>query len=138
MASTMFDLPDPLGPTTTVTPGGNSNRVLSAKLLKPLNSRALSIEGHRYDEKEKAVLGRLDLRQQRSLSCVYKTIGGVKRFVGGCYLIGLIQFKNWFTPLTGLMSSKSLATRCGLRRLRSSFGAALIASSAFSDPFSLA
>ena len=43
MASTMFDLPEPFGPTTTVMPGGNSNRVRSAKLLKPTSSRALSM-----------------------------------------------------------------------------------------------
>ena len=43
MPSTTFDFPDPLGPTTTVIPGGNSNRVLSAKLLKPASSSALSI-----------------------------------------------------------------------------------------------
>ena len=43
MASTMLDFPEPLGPTTTVMPGGNSNRVRSAKLLKPRISRALSI-----------------------------------------------------------------------------------------------
>ena len=34
-ASTRFDFPDPLGPTTTVTPGSNSSTVLSAKDLKP-------------------------------------------------------------------------------------------------------
>src|SRR5262249_26166671 len=34
-ASTRFDLPDPFGPTTTVTPGSNWSRVLSAKDLKP-------------------------------------------------------------------------------------------------------
>src|SRR5919106_3018306 len=34
-ASTRFDLPDPLGPTTTVTPGSNSSTVLSANDLKP-------------------------------------------------------------------------------------------------------
>ena len=43
MASTMLDLPEPLGPTTTVTPAGNSNRVLSAKLLKPANSSAFNM-----------------------------------------------------------------------------------------------
>src|SRR5688500_13186010 len=43
MASTTFDLPEPLGPTTTVMPAGNSNRVRSAKLLKPLSSRAVSM-----------------------------------------------------------------------------------------------
>src|SRR5262245_20057607 len=42
-ASTTFDLPLPLGPTTAVTPGGNSKTVLSAKLLKPTNSRRLSM-----------------------------------------------------------------------------------------------
>ena len=45
MPSTMFDLPEPLGPTTTVMPAGNSKRVLSAKLLKPKSSRALSMRG---------------------------------------------------------------------------------------------
>jgi hypothetical protein len=39
----MFDLPEPLGPTTTVMPLGNSNLVRSAKLLKPLSSSALSM-----------------------------------------------------------------------------------------------
>ena len=36
MASTTFDLPEPLGPTTTVTPGSSSSVVVSAKDLKPL------------------------------------------------------------------------------------------------------
>ena len=35
--STMFDLPDPLGPTTTHTPGSKSSVVLSAKDLKPFS-----------------------------------------------------------------------------------------------------
>src|SRR5947207_4248052 len=35
MASTMLDLPDPLGPTITLTPGVNSRVVLSANDLKP-------------------------------------------------------------------------------------------------------
>src|SRR5437868_5969292 len=43
-ASTTLDLPLPLGPTTAVTPGGNSKTVLSAKLLKPTNSRRLSMD----------------------------------------------------------------------------------------------
>src|SRR5713101_7528271 len=34
-ASTRSDLPEPFGPTTTVTPGSNSRTVLSAKDLKP-------------------------------------------------------------------------------------------------------
>ena len=34
-ASTRFDFPEPLGPTTTVTPGSNSSTVLSANDLKP-------------------------------------------------------------------------------------------------------
>ena len=42
-ASTRFDLPEPFGPTTTEMPRGNSNRVRSAKLLKPASSRALSM-----------------------------------------------------------------------------------------------
>src|SRR6476646_10423922 len=36
MASTTFDLPDPFGPTTTVTPGSNWRVVGSANDLKPL------------------------------------------------------------------------------------------------------
>ena len=35
--STMFDLPEPFGPTTTQTPGSNSSVVLSAKDLKPFS-----------------------------------------------------------------------------------------------------
>src|SRR5665213_2364724 len=40
-ASTMFDLPEPLGPTTTVMPGSNSNVVVSANDLKPFRVRDL-------------------------------------------------------------------------------------------------
>ena len=36
MASTTLDLPEPFGPTTTVTPGSSSITVVSAKDLKPL------------------------------------------------------------------------------------------------------
>src|SRR3546814_20034557 len=36
MASTTLDLPDPLGPTTTVTPGSRSRLAVSAKDLNPL------------------------------------------------------------------------------------------------------
>ncbi len=39
-ASTRFDFPDPLGPTTTMTPGSNSRTVLSAKDLNPLSVSA--------------------------------------------------------------------------------------------------
>ena len=39
MASTTLDLPDPLGPTTTVTPGSSSIVVPSANDLKPLRVR---------------------------------------------------------------------------------------------------
>ena len=35
IASTRFDLPDPFGPTITLTPGMNSRTVLSANDLKP-------------------------------------------------------------------------------------------------------
>jgi hypothetical protein len=38
MASTTFDFPHPLGPTTAVTPGGNSIWVFSAKDLNPRTS----------------------------------------------------------------------------------------------------
>src|SRR4029453_4907684 len=40
-ASTRFDLPEPFGPTTTVTPGSNSSTVLSANDLKPRGGSAL-------------------------------------------------------------------------------------------------
>src|SRR5580704_17597419 len=43
-ASTMLDLPEPLGPTIAVTPSPKSNVVLSAKLLKPINSRRFSMQ----------------------------------------------------------------------------------------------
>ena len=33
----MLDLPEPLGPTTTVTPGSNSRVAVSAKDLKPFS-----------------------------------------------------------------------------------------------------
>ena len=36
-ASTRLDLPEPLGPTTTVTPGRNSRRVRSANDLNPVS-----------------------------------------------------------------------------------------------------
>ena len=36
-ASVMLDLPEPLGPTITLTPGPNSSRVRSGKDLKPLS-----------------------------------------------------------------------------------------------------
>ena len=39
IASTTFDLPEPLGPTTTVTPGSSSSVVASANDLKPLRVR---------------------------------------------------------------------------------------------------
>src|SRR5690348_14860484 len=45
-ASTIFDFPDPFGPTMPVTPGANSNVVLSANDLKPTSSRRLSMNGH--------------------------------------------------------------------------------------------
>ena len=41
MASTTFDLPEPFGPTTTVTPGCISSTVDSAKDLNPLRVSAL-------------------------------------------------------------------------------------------------
>jgi hypothetical protein len=41
MASTMFDLPHPFGPTMVVTPGSNVSVVSSAKLLKPCSSSLL-------------------------------------------------------------------------------------------------
>ena len=39
IASTTFDLPDPFGPTTTVTPGSSAISVASANDLKPLRVR---------------------------------------------------------------------------------------------------
>jgi len=58
MASTTLDLPEPFGPTTTVTPGSSSITVVSAKDLKPLrvsdlrntsigeNSRKIGFQWH--------------------------------------------------------------------------------------------
>src|SRR4051812_37780503 len=43
--STMFDLPEPFGPTTTQTPGSKSSVVLSAKDLKPFNVSDLRNKG---------------------------------------------------------------------------------------------
>src|SRR5262245_26740826 len=43
-ASTTLDLPEPLGPTTAVMPGGKSKAVLSANDLNPTSSRRLSID----------------------------------------------------------------------------------------------
>src|SRR4029450_7177156 len=40
-ASTTLDLPDPLGPTTTVTPGSRSSTVVSANDLKPFRVNVL-------------------------------------------------------------------------------------------------
>src|SRR5882672_5620450 len=53
-ASTTLLLPDPFGPTMPVTPGEKSNRVLSAKDLKPTSSRRLSMEGRRTEDETKA------------------------------------------------------------------------------------
>jgi hypothetical protein len=41
MASKIFDLPQPLGPTTAVTPGSKFNTVLLQKDLKPMSSSFL-------------------------------------------------------------------------------------------------
>ncbi|CAB5065245.1 unannotated protein [freshwater metagenome] len=41
MASTTFDLPEPFGPTTTVTPGSSDSVVASANDLKPFICRVL-------------------------------------------------------------------------------------------------
>ena len=46
MASTTFDLPDPLGPTTTVTPGSISSVVESANDLNPLMVRVFRNTDH--------------------------------------------------------------------------------------------
>jgi len=40
-ASTTFDLPEPLGPTTHVTPGSKLSVVADAKLLNPRRVRVL-------------------------------------------------------------------------------------------------
>ncbi len=47
-ASTTLDLPEPLGPTTAVTPGSNSSTVLSAKDLKPFMVNRLRNTRRRY------------------------------------------------------------------------------------------
>src|SRR5438067_8787154 len=45
-ASTTLLLPEPLGPTTAVRPGGNAKAVLSAKLLNPTSSKRFSMATH--------------------------------------------------------------------------------------------
>ncbi len=47
-ASTTLDFPDPLGPTTAVTPVSNSSTVLSAKDLKPFMVNRLRNTERRY------------------------------------------------------------------------------------------
>src|SRR5215510_2591043 len=42
-ASTIFDLPDPFGPTIAVTPAGKSKSTRSAKLLNPTNCNRFSM-----------------------------------------------------------------------------------------------
>ena len=43
MASTTLDLPEPLGPTTTVTPGSSSSVAGSANDLKPFDGECLQV-----------------------------------------------------------------------------------------------
>src|SRR5439155_15170678 len=86
-ASTTLDLPLPLGPTTAVTPGGNSKTVLSAKLLKPTSSRRLSMavpeelnhkdskvtkEEHRDDRRTRRYSS---LRSSGSVTAVWRSSG---------------------------------------------------------------
>ena len=73
-ASTMLDLPEPLGPTTTVTPGSNSRVEVSAKDLKPLrvsdfrNTLRSKLVGTRDRKGDPAVAAGqpLTLRKRRS------------------------------------------------------------------------
>src|SRR4051812_42558678 len=51
-ASTTLLLPEPFGPTTPVTPGEKSKRVLSANDLKPTSSRRLSIRSQRTEGRD--------------------------------------------------------------------------------------
>src|SRR5262245_7071180 len=49
-ASTTLLLPEPLGPTTPVTPDAKSKRVLSANDLKPTSSRRLSMADQKTED----------------------------------------------------------------------------------------
>ena len=51
-ASTTLDLPEPLGPTTAVTPVSNSSTVLSAKDLKPFMVNRFRNTGRRYQSSD--------------------------------------------------------------------------------------
>src|ERR671919_1724511 len=78
-ASVMFDLPEPFGPTITLTPGENSRRVRSGKDLKPLSVIDLRYIFRRLAVGSDAKLGRrvshpgapgpLPPRPARPLSC---------------------------------------------------------------------
>src|SRR4051794_8145836 len=59
-ASTTLLLPEPFGPTTPVTPGAKSIRVLSANDLKPTSSRRLSmsIRGQESGDRSQDANGR--------------------------------------------------------------------------------
>src|SRR5215210_236381 len=69
-ASVTLDLPDPLGPTITETPGENSRRVRSGKDLKPFRVSDLrctpSSRGHRFERRLGGRLLRLLLRAPRA------------------------------------------------------------------------
>src|SRR5438128_8760379 len=60
-ASTRFDLPEPFGPTTTITPGSNSSTVLSAKDLNPRSVRD-------FRNTPQLLLGRLPVGQWPSVT----------------------------------------------------------------------
>src|SRR6266496_3439288 len=61
-ASTMFDLPDPLGPTTQVIPGSQRSVVAEAKDLNPRNVRLL-----RYTREHSSLLRRYAGRRNSAL-----------------------------------------------------------------------
>src|SRR4030088_745285 len=61
-ASVMFDLPDPFGPTITLTPAPNSSRVRSGNDLKPLiviDFRCISVAHLRLHRLERGLRGLL-------------------------------------------------------------------------------
>jgi len=77
MASTTLDLPDPFGPTTTVTPGSSAINVESANDLKPLRVRlfrntwpqTLLARDPRFAERSRRSADR-DQRWHRGQKCV--------------------------------------------------------------------
>src|SRR5262250_25304 len=67
-ASTMFDLPDPLGPTTQVIPGSNRSDVVEAKDLNPRRVRLFTYTRGLSSPFAHGPVGKVTTRSGRSAS----------------------------------------------------------------------